>query len=153
MHLKEILEYTVNHGASDLHLTVGVPPIIRINGILQPSEFPILSPDDTKRIIFGILNDSQRVRFEQELELDVSLFIPGLSRFRVNVHLQKGCVEAAFRTIPMKIPPIDSLGLPPAATDLARRPNGLVLITGPTGSGKSTTMAAMIDLINRERQC
>jgi len=152
MHLKEILEYTVKKGASDLHLTAGVSPIIRINGVLEPTEFPILSPEDTKRIIFGVLNDSQRVRFESELELDVSLYVPGLSRFRVNVHMQKGCVEAALRLIPMEIPPLDSLGLPAAVRELARKPNGLVLITGPTGSGKSTSMAAMIDLINRERQ-
>jgi len=93
------------------------------------------------------------VRFEEELELDLSLYIPGISRFRVNVHQQKGCVEAAFRTIPMDIPHIDTLGLPEIAKELARRPTGLVLVTGPTGTGKSTTMAAMVDLINRERRC
>ncbi len=153
MHLKEILEHTVARGASDLHLTVGAPPIIRVNGLLLPTEFPVLGPDDSKRIIFGVLNDAQRVRFESELELDISLYVPGLSRFRVNVHMQKGCVEAALRLIPMEIPPLDSLGLPPAVKTLSRKTNGLVLVTGPTGSGKSTTMAAMIDLINRERQC
>lgn len=153
MHLKEILELVVAKKASDLHITIGEPPIIRIDGELIPTEFPILSSDDTKALIYGILNDSQKVRFEEELELDLSLYIPGISRFRVNVHQQKGCVEAAFRTIPMEIPHIDTLGLPEVVRTLARRPTGLVLITGPTGTGKSTTMAAMVDLINRERRC
>lgn len=153
MHLKEILELVVNKGASDLHITIDEPPIIRVNGELIPTDFPPLSPDDTKALIYGILNDSQKIKFEETLELDSSLYIPGISRFRVNVHQQKGCVEAAFRTIPMKIPRIDTLGLPEAAAVLARKPTGLVLITGPTGTGKSTTMAAMVDLINRERRC
>lgn len=153
MHLKEILELVVAKKASDLHITIGEPPIIRIDGDLIPTEFPSLSADDTKALIYGILNDSQKVRFEEDLELDLSLYIPGISRFRVNVHQQKGCVEAAFRTIPMEIPHIDTLGLPEVAKDLARRPTGLVLITGPTGTGKSTTMAALVDLINRERRC
>ena len=153
MHLKEVLELVVEKNASDLHITAGAAPIIRINGILYSTEFPILSSEDTKKLIYGILNDSQKVKFEKELELDLSLFIPGISRFRVNVHRQKGSVEAAFRTIPMEVPPIDSLGLPPVAKSLSRLPNGLVLITGPTGMGKSTTMAAMVDLINQERRC
>ena len=153
MHLKEILELVVSRKASDLHITIGETPIIRIDGELIPTEFPPLSPDDTKALIYGILNDSQKVRFEEELELDLSLYIPGISRFRVNVHQQKGCVEAAFRTIPMEIPHIDTLGLPEVVKKLARKPTGLVLITGPTGTGKSTTMAAMVDLINRERRC
>ncbi|MFH1038227.1 MAG: type IV pilus twitching motility protein PilT [PVC group bacterium] len=153
MHLKEILELVVNKKASDLHITTGEPPIIRIDGDLIHTDFPTLSADGTKSLIYGILNDSQKVRFEKDLELDISLYIPGISRFRVNVHMQKGCVEAAFRVIPMEVPHIDTLGLPQAAWTLARKPNGLVLITGPTGTGKSTTMAAMVDLINRERRC
>lgn len=153
MHLKEILELVVAKKASDLHITIGEPPIIRIDGDLIPTDFPKLSPDDTKALVYGILNDSQKVRFEEELELDLSLYIPGISRFRVNVHQQKGCVEAAFRTIPMDIPNIDTLGLPEVAKTLARKPTGLILLTGPTGTGKSTTMAAMVDLINRERRC
>ncbi len=153
MHLKEILELVVSRKASDLHITSGEPPIIRIDGELVHTDFPRLSPDDTKTLIYGILNDSQKVRFEQDLELDISLYIPNISRFRVNVHMQKGAVEAAFRSIPMEVPHIDTLGLPEAAWKLARKPNGLVLLTGPTGTGKSTTMAAMVDLINRERRC
>jgi twitching motility protein PilT len=153
MHLKEVQELVVSKKASDLHITAEAPPMIRIDGELIPTDFPLLHPDDTKKLIYGILNDSQKVRFEKDLELDMSLFLPGLSRFRVNVHMQKGSVEAAFRTIPTEIPSIDSLGLPEVVKTLARRPNGLVLITGPTGMGKSTTLAAMIDLVNRERKC
>ncbi len=153
MHLKEILELVVSKDASDLHITAGAPPIIRIDGILYPTDFPLLTPADTKSLIYGILNDSQKVKFEKDLELDISLFIPDISRFRVNVHMQKGCVEAALRRIPMEVPHIDTLGLPDIAVELARKPNGLVLVTGPTGTGKSTTMAAMVDLINWERQC
>ncbi len=153
MHLKEVLELVVSKKASDLHITADAPPMIRIDGELVPTDFPVLKVDDTKRLIYGILNDSQKVRFEKELELDMSLFIPSLSRFRVNIHMQKGAVEAAFRTIPTDVPAIDTLGLPEVAKTLARKPNGLVLITGPTGTGKSTTLAAMIDLINRERKC
>ncbi|MCX6349640.1 MAG: type IV pilus twitching motility protein PilT, partial [Candidatus Aureabacteria bacterium] len=153
MHLKEVLELVVSKKASDLHITAEAPPMIRIDGELIPTDFPLLHPDDTKKLIYGILNDSQKVRFEKDLELDMSLFLPGLSRFRVNVHMQKGSVEAAFRTIPTEIPSIDSLGLPEVVKTLARRPNGMVLITGPTGMGKSTTLAAMVDLVNRERKC
>ncbi len=153
MHLKEILELAVESKASDLHITAGEPPIIRVDGSLIATEFPALGPEETKKLVYGLLNDSQRIRFEKELELDFSLYIPELSRFRVNVHLQKGCVEAAFRAIPTKIPPLDSLNLPPIVKDLSRKPNGLILVTGPTGVGKSTTMASMVDLINRERKC
>jgi twitching motility protein PilT len=153
MHLKEVLELVISRKASDLHITAGEPPIIRIDGELIHTDFPPLSPDETKGLIYGILNDSQKVRFEEQLELDISLYIPKVSRFRVNVHMQKGAVEAAFRAIPMEVPHLDTLGLPEAARTLARKANGLVLITGPTGTGKSTTMAAMVDLINRERRC
>lgn len=153
MHLKEILELTIARKASDLHITSGEPPIIRVDGELVKTEFPTLSSDDTKALIYGILNDSQKVRFEEMLELDISLYLPGVSRFRVNVHMQKGAVEAAFRAIAMEVPHIDTLGLPGVARTLARMSTGLVLVTGPTGTGKSTTMAAMVDLINRERRC
>jgi twitching motility protein PilT len=151
MHLKEILELVVSKNASDLHITAGMPPVIRVDGTLSTTDLPPLSADETKKLIYGFLNDSQKVKFEKDLELDLSLYIPGLSRFRVNVHRQRGSVEAAFRTIPMQVPPLESLGLPGVIETLSRRPNGLVLITGPTGTGKSTTMAAMVDLINRER--
>lgn len=153
MHLKEILELTIARKASDLHITSGEPPIIRVDGELVKTEFPTLSSDDTKALVYGILNDSQKVRFEEMLELDISLYLPGVSRFRVNVHMQKGAVEAAFRAIAMEVPHIDTLGLPEVARTLARKSTGLVLVTGPTGTGKSTTMAAMVDLINRERRC
>ncbi len=150
--IKELLQYAVDKDASDLHLTEGVPPTLRIDGVLQHTTYPVLTRDESKKIIYSILNDDQKVRFETELELDFSLYIPDLSRFRVNVHIQRGSVEAAFRVIPSKIKTVEELGLPPIVADLARRPNGLVLATGPTGMGKSTTLAAMVDIINTERQ-
>ncbi|NQT94939.1 MAG: type IV pilus twitching motility protein PilT [Candidatus Omnitrophica bacterium] len=150
--IKDLLQYAVDKNASDLHLTEGLPPIIRIDGLLERTTYPVLSRDDTKKIIYSILNDEQKVKFETNLELDLSLYIPGVSRFRVNVHMQRGSVEAAFRVIPAKIKSIEDLGLPPAIAELARRPNGLVLVTGPTGMGKSTTLAAMVNLINNERR-
>jgi twitching motility protein PilT len=150
--IKELLRYAVDKGASDLHLTESLPPTLRIDGVLQHTTYPVLSREDTKKIIYSILNDNQKVRFETELELDLSLYIPGVSRFRINVHMQRGCIEAAFRVISSKIKTIEELGLPGIVADLARRPNGLVLATGPTGMGKSTTLAAMVDLINNERQ-
>jgi twitching motility protein PilT len=150
--IKELLRYAVDKDASDLHLTENLPPTLRIDGVLQHTSYPVLSREDSKKIIYSILNDSQKVRFEAELELDFSLYIPGVSRFRINVHMQRGNIEAAFRVIPSKIKTIEELGLPVTVADLARRPNGLVLATGPTGMGKSTTLAAMVDLINTERQ-
>jgi len=150
--IKELLQYAVDKGASDLHLTEGLPPTIRMDGILEQTTYPSLTRDDCKKTIYSILNDDQKVRFETELELDLSLYIPNLSRFRVNVHIQRGSVEAAFRVIPAKIKTVEELGLPPVISDLARKPNGLVLATGPTGMGKSTTLAAMVDQINSEKQ-
>ncbi len=150
--IKELLRYAVDKEASDLHLTEGVPPVLRINGTLQHTAYPVLTRDESKKAIYSILNDEQKVRFETELELDMSLYIPNLSRFRVNVHMQRGSVEAAFRIIPSKIKTVEDLGLPPIVADLARKSNGLVLATGPTGMGKSTTLAAMVDIINSERQ-
>ncbi len=150
--IKELLQYAVDKGASDLHLTEGVPPILRIDGVLQHTTYPVLTRDESKKVIYSILNDDQKIRFETELELDLSLYIPDLSRFRVNVHIQRGSVEAAFRVISSRIKTAEELGLPSIVADLARRPNGLVLATGPTGMGKSTTLAAMVDIINTERQ-
>jgi len=150
--IKELLEYAVDRGASDLHLTEDLPPIIRIDGIIERTTYPVLSKDDLKKIIYSMLNDDQKVKFESDLELDLSIFIPKVSRFRVNIHMQKGCVEAAFRVIPTKIKTIEELGLPHTIADLSRKPNGLVLVTGPTGMGKSTTLAAMVNLINNERR-
>jgi len=153
MEIHELLLLCIKKRASDLHLTEGEPPILRIDGRLHRTELPILSRDISKKMIYGVLTDTQKEMFERDLELDFSLALPGLDRFRVNVHLQKGSVEAAFRRIPLEIPSVEQLGLPPIVLDLARKPNGLVLITGPTGVGKTTTLAAMIDLINNEREC
>jgi len=151
--LKNILSTASKKGASDLHITCESVPIIRIDGRLIPlSDFPKLTKEDCKRLVYSILNDRQKATFERELELDFSLEIPGLNRFRVNVHMQRGSVEAAFRMVSLHIKTIGDLGLPPVAIDLCRRTQGLILITGPTGVGKTTTLAAMVDLINSERQ-
>ena len=153
MELKELLMLTIEKMASDLHITEKEPPIMRIDGRLQRTKFPAFSREDTKRIIYSVLVASQKEKFEKERELDFSLALPGLDRFRVNVHMQKGCVEAAFRRVPTQIPTPQGLQLPPISIDLARKPNGLVIITGPTGVGKTTTLASLIDVINREREC
>jgi len=152
MEIHELLMLCIEKRASDLHLTENEPPILRIDGKLIRTELPVLSSDMLKKMIYGVLNDSQKEMFERDLELDFSLALPGLDRFRVNVHMQKGTVEAAFRRIPLEIPSIEDLGLPQICVDLARKPNGLVLVTGPTGVGKTTTLAAMINLINNERE-
>ncbi len=153
MEIHELLMLCIKKRASDLHFTESEPPILRIDGKLTRTELPILNRDALKKMIYGILTDSQKEMFERDLELDFSLALPGLDRFRVNVHLQKGSVEAAFRRIPLEIPSIEQLGLPPIVLELGRKPNGLVLITGPTGVGKTTTLAAIIDMINNEREC
>jgi twitching motility protein PilT len=143
----------VKKRASDLHLTEHEPPIYRIDGILHRHEGIPLTRDVIKKMIYGVLTDTQKEMFERDLELDFSLALPNLDRFRVNIHQQKGSVEGAFRRIPLDIPNIDTLGLPSVVQDLARRPNGLVLVTGPTGVGKTTTLASIINLINGEREC
>ncbi|MCX7928043.1 MAG: type IV pilus twitching motility protein PilT [Candidatus Omnitrophica bacterium] len=153
MEIQELLLLCIKKRASDIHLTELEPPILRIDGRLNRTELAPLSRDQLKKMIYGVLTDNQKEMFERDLELDFSLALPELDRFRVNVHLQKGAVEAAFRRIPKEIPSIEQLGLPPIAIELARKPNGLVLVTGPTGVGKTTTLAAMIDLINNEREC
>ncbi|MCD5390802.1 type IV pilus twitching motility protein PilT [candidate division NPL-UPA2 bacterium] len=153
MDMKELLEMVVKEGASDLHLTVGAPPMLRIDGELTPTSLPKLTSEESKRLVYSILNDSQKVEFEEELELDFSLSISGLSRFRVNVHMERGSVEVAFRIVGLEIKSLEELGLPPIVASLTRKPNGLVLVTGPTGVGKTTTLAAMADLINQERRC
>jgi len=150
--MRELFELAFQRKASDIHLTEHTPPILRVNGSLEPTTFAPLSRADTKRLVYSLLADHQKAQFEQELELDISFEVRGLGRFRVNVHQQRGSVEAAFRLVPSRIPSLSELGLPPIVTELARRPNGLVLITGPTGVGKTTTMAAMVDLINQERR-
>lgn len=153
MELRDLLILCIEKKASDLHITENEPPIIRIHGRLYRTDNAPLTREDTKRLIYAILTSQQKEIFEKDRELDFSLALPNLDRFRVNVHIQRGSVEAAFRRVPLVIPSIESLGLPAIALDLARKPNGLVLVTGPTGVGKTTTLAAMVDLINNEREC
>jgi len=153
MDIKSLLKTASRKKASDLHITANSVPIIRIDGSLQPVPDTLeLKKEDCKQLIYGILNDKQKAIFERELELDFSLEISGLSRFRVNVHMQRGNVEAAFRMVALDIRNIEQLGLPPVAATLAMKTRGLVLITGPTGVGKTSTLAAMVDLINNERE-
>ena len=149
----EILLEVVDRKASDLHLTAGAPPMLRQRGRLVALEnYPRLTPEDTREFIYSILTTEQRRRLETDLQLDFAYVVPGRARFRVNAYFQRGAVAAAFRLIPSEIVPIDALGLPPIVHELARRPRGLVLVTGPTGSGKSTSLAAMIDEINQTRE-
>ncbi len=140
-------------GASDLHVTMGIPPMIRVDGELRPlPDAPRMTPGMTRELIYDILSTDQRQRLETEWELDFGYSVPGTGRFRVNVYFQRGALGAAFRTIPQEIKGFEELGLPPAVERMAEKPRGLVLVTGPTGSGKSTTLAAMIDKINEERR-
>lgn len=149
--LHQLLKAMIEKGASDLHLTTGSPPQLRIDGKLVPLKTPPLTPVDTKQLCYSILTDAQKHKFEEENELDLSFGVKNLSRFRANVFLQRGAVAGAFRTIPFKILTFQELGLPPVINQLASRPRGLMLVTGPTGSGKSTTLASIIDRINDER--
>ena len=135
-------------GASDLHITVGSPPRLRIDGDLVKLQTEPLTATETKTLCYSVMNDSQKLRFEEDLELDFSFGIRGMARFRSNVYMQQACVAGAFRVVPYNVIPLADLGLPPVVTELTERPRGLVLITGPTGSGKSTTLASMIDRIN-----
>lgn len=141
----------VDEGGTDLHITTNSPPVIRVHGILKRIDHPPLTPGETKQIIYSILNDNQKYKFEENWELDFSFGIKGIARFRANVFMQRGAVAGAFRRIPYEIWGFEKLGLPPVCTSLADKPRGLVLLTGPTGSGKTTTLAAMIDKINKER--
>src|SRR3989337_221222 len=150
--IHELLSMMYEKGASDLHITTGVPPTIRVDGRLLPMPAESLMPQDTKRLCYSILTEAQKQRFEEDWELDLSFGVKGLARFRANIYMQRGAVAGAFRTIPFKIRDFDDLGLPLVVRDLCKKPRGLVLVTGPTGSGKSTTLAAMIDKINTERQ-
>ncbi|MCK5214927.1 MAG: type IV pilus twitching motility protein PilT [Candidatus Omnitrophica bacterium] len=152
MELRDLLLLAIQKKASDLHLTYDTPPILRIDGKLFLTNKDPLSRDELKKIIYSILSDTQKEKFERDRELDFSLALSGMDRFRVNVHIQRGAVEAAFRRIPLFIPNMEELGLPPAIADFARKANGLVLLTGPTGTGKTTTLASMINLINEERE-
>ncbi|MEQ9568766.1 MAG: ATPase, T2SS/T4P/T4SS family, partial [Longimicrobiales bacterium] len=151
--LRLLLQEMIQRGASDLHVTVGERPKIRVDGDLVNSQYPRnLAPKDTLALAYSILTENQKKRFETEDELDFSFGVQNLSRFRGNVYKQRGCVAMAIRQIPYEIHSVEKLGLPPIVSRLAERPRGLVLVTGPTGSGKSTTLAAMLDKINRERK-
>jgi twitching motility protein PilT len=151
--VRELLALAFQRGASDVHLTEHTPPMLRINGELLPTDMAPLTRADTKRFIYALLTDRQKAQFERELELDLSIGVQGIGRLRVNVHLQRGSVEAAMRLVPSRVRSLEELGLPPVVAELARKPNGLVLITGPTGTGKTATLAAMVNLLNHERRC
>ncbi len=152
MDIRELLFVVTEKKASDLHLTENMSPILRIDGKLSVmQERAPLSREELKKMIYGMLSDNQKEKFERDLELDFSLALAGLDRFRANVHIQRGCVEAAFRRIPLFVPNITELGLPPVIQEMAMKPNGLVLVTGPTGMGKTTTLASMVNLINNEK--
>ena len=151
--LRELLELIVKKNASDLHLTVGSPPQIRIDGRLVKTEHEILNVEDTKKLAYSIMNEKQKQKFEEKSELDLSFGIEHLSRFRCNVFMQRGNVAVALRQIPFRIPSFEELGIPKVVAELADLPRGLVLVTGPTGSGKSTSLATLINKINQERHC
>jgi len=147
----DLLKVMIEKGASDLHITTGSPARLRVDGKLIPLDHPPLTPVETKSLCYSILTDAQKHKFEENNELDLSFGVKGLSRFRGNVFMQRGAVAGAFRTIPFEIRTFQDLGLPEIVNDLVKKPRGLILVTGPTGSGKSTTLAAMVDRINSER--
>jgi twitching motility protein PilT len=149
--LSELLKKMIEMGGSDLHITTNSPPQVRVDGYLRPLDYPEMTPAETKQLAYSVLTDAQKHRFEETLELDFSFGIKGLSRFRANIFNQRGAVGAVFRAIPYEIRSFDQLGLPPVVESLCAKPRGLILVTGPTGSGKSTTLAAMIDKVNRDR--
>ena len=149
----EVLSRMVELKASDVHLTPGMPPAVRVRGRITPMEgFEPLMPQQTREVVYSILNDDQRKRFENNQQIDLAYAIPKVARFRVNCYFQRGAVSAAFRIIPQEIPTLESLALPQVLREFTRKPRGFVLVTGPTGSGKSTSLAAMVDVINRERE-
>jgi len=152
MTITQLLEELISRNGTDLHLTVGAPPVLRIDGDLVPTNHEVLTPKITKELVYSLLNDEQKKRFETTRELDISFGIPNLSRFRGNVFMQRGAIAMAIRTIPYEIRTFKDLGLPPIAAELATRQKGLILVTGPTGCGKSTTLATMIDKVNKERR-
>jgi twitching motility protein PilT len=148
----EVLLQVMERNASDLHLTAGSPPMIRHHGRLHALDYPSLTPETTREVIYSILNNGQRQKLETDWQIDFAYSIPGKARFRVNAYFQRAALSAALRLIPQHMPELGSLGLPPVLTDFTKKPRGFVLVTGPTGSGKSTTLAAMLDLINDTRQ-
>ncbi len=153
VHIDDLLRLVVEKRGSDLHMAAGVPPVLRIDGQLLATNYEVLTDFAVQRMVYAILTDEQIRAFETDYELDCSYELKGISRFRVNVYRDRGSVAGAFRVIPSRIPTVRELGLPLVLEDLSRRPRGLILVTGPTGSGKSTTLAAMIGQINNERSC
>jgi twitching motility protein PilT len=149
--LHQLLKAMVDKGASDLHITTGSPPQLRVDGELVPLKMAPLSAVETKQLCYSVLTDAQKAKFEEDNELDLSFGVKQLARFRANIYMQRGAVAGAFRTIPFKILTFQELGLPPVVSELSKKPRGLVLVTGPTGSGKSTTLASIIDKINTDR--
>jgi twitching motility protein PilT len=147
----DVLLETIDLGASDLHLTAGSPPMVRIRGRMRPLEYAPMTPQLCREVVYSFLNNDQRKKLEEEWQIDLSYSVPGRARFRVNAFFQRASIGAVMRTIPQDIPAFESLGLPPVLMDFIKKPRGFVLVTGPTGSGKSTTLAAMIDKINEAR--
>jgi twitching motility protein PilT len=151
--ITDLLEAVLERGASDLHLTAGTAPVVRVNGsLVRLEDYPKLESEQLQQMIYSILPQKQRERLEQELELDLSYALPGKARFRVNVYFQRDSIGAALRLVPFEIKSLEDLGLPRQIEELARLPRGLVLVTGPTGSGKSTTLASLVDVVNSERE-
>src|ERR1700680_4129731 len=150
VNLSELLKKMIEMGGSDLHITTNSAPRVRVHGHLRPLEMPPLTAADTKALAYSVLTDAQKHRHEENLELDFSFALKSLARFRGNIFFQRGAIAAVFRTIPWEIKGFDGLGLPQSGKALCAKPRGLVLVTGPTGSGKSTTLAAMLDKINSE---
>jgi twitching motility protein PilT len=150
VNLHQLLRAMIEKGASDMHITTGSPPLLRIDGAVVPLKLQPLSPVETKQLCYSVLTEEQKIQFEKNKELDLSFGVKNLSRFRANIFMQRGAVSGAFRSIPFKILTFDELGLPPSVAGLASKPRGLVLVTGPTGAGKSTTLASIIDKINTE---
>jgi twitching motility protein PilT len=149
----DVLTRMAEERASDVHLSPGFPPAMRIRGRITPiAEYGLLTPQQTRDTVYSLLNDDQRKRFESRKQLDLAYAVPGVARFRVNCFFQRGAISAAFRRIPVEIPKLEELGLPAVLEEFTRKPRGFILVTGPTGSGKSTSLAAMMDIINRERE-
>ena len=152
LNLHQLLKFLVESGGSDLHITTNSPPQMRVDGHLSPMDFPPMNQVETKQLCYSVLTDAQKHKFEEENELDLSFGVKGLSRFRGNMFIQRGAVAGVFRVIPYKIMTFEELNLPPIVPELAARPRGLILVTGPTGSGKSTTLASIVDYININRR-
>ncbi len=148
----DVLIQVMEMGASDLHMTSGSPPMVRRRGALVALDYPPLTPQHVREVVYSILTNDQRQRLETDWQIDFAYSIPGRARFRVNAYFQRASLGAAFRLIPQEMPALDSLGMPPILREFTKKPRGFVLVTGPTGSGKSTTLAAMLDVINAERR-